>query len=85
MSSYRLPWLPPAASRDRAAWDEFASGDSVRPASTSYVKDWFRSYNKDSLDHIPATEEYLPVPSMGTLVVVLSIPEDELYDVDDDE
>ena len=41
--------------------------------------------DKDHLDDRSVTEEYLPVPSMGTLVVVLSIPEDELYDDKDDD
>ena len=57
----------------------------VRAVGTGFAKEWFRTYDKGHLDHLSVTEEYLPVPSMQTLVILLSIPEDELYDDDDDE
>lgn len=69
----------------RNAWKIFQSGKTVGTAGTSFAKEWFRTYDKDELDHLSVTEEYLPVPSMRTLVVLLSIPEDELYDEDSDE
>lgn len=77
----RGPVRSPSA---RHAWEEFDSGADVRPSGTSYVKEWFRTYDKDNLDHRSVTEDYLAVPSMQILVVVLTIPEDELYDDSDD-
>jgi len=74
--------LRSAAARD--AWREFQAGGDVRTRGTSFVKEWFRTYDKAELDHRSVTEEYLPVPTMETLVVVLSIPEDELYDDEED-
>ncbi len=44
---------------------------------------WLRTYDKDHLEGLPVTEHYLPVPVMDTLVVLLTVPEDEL--VPDDE
>lgn len=76
---------PLRSSDARRAWAEFQSGTAARSRGTSYIKEWFRTYEKTEFDHRPVIEEYLPVPSMQTLVVVLSIPEDELYDDDDDE
>lgn len=69
----------------RRAWEEFEAGAEVRPRGTSFVKEWFRTYDRDDLDHRSVTAEYLPVPSMRTLVVMLCIPEDELYDDQNDD
>lgn len=69
----------------RRAWAEFESGSVEIRRGTAFVKDWFRTYGRDNVERSSVTEEYLAVPSMRTLVVVLSIPEDEFYDdVDDD-
>lgn len=76
---------PISSAHAREAWAEFASGRPVRSEGTSFLKDWFRTYEKDTLDHISVVEEYLPVPSMGTLVVLLTIAEDDLYDAEDDD
>jgi hypothetical protein len=69
----------------RDAWTEFAERKSVRAAGTSFINEWFRTYDRERLDHRSVTEQYLPVPSMGTLIVLLTIPEDELYDDADDD
>jgi len=36
------------------------------------------------LQHTPITEHYLPAPVMDTLIVLLTVPEEEFY-IDDDE
>ena len=45
-----------------------------------WLRDWFRTYDAEHLQEITVTEHYLPAPVMNTLIVLLTVPEDELYD-----
>lgn len=65
-------------------WASFVCGAGATASGSSFVKEWFRTYEKHHLDDIPASECYLPVSSMETLVVLLTIPEDELYNLDEE-
>lgn len=65
------------------ASNAFDAGDSVTESCSSYTKHWFRTYDRHSLENIHVDEHFLPVRSMGTLVVLLTIPEDELVDSDE--
>jgi len=66
-------------------WDAFVNGGDIPVSGGAFAKEWFRTYEKDHLDALPVTEYYLPVPSMDTLVVLLSVPEDELIDLEGDD
>lgn len=48
-----------------------------------WARDWFRIYNDDLRARLPVTESYLSARVMDTLLVVLSVPEDELWDDDE--
>ncbi len=72
------------SSRAIGAWEQFSTGVTDIAPGIGFVKDWFRTYDRDYLDHLSVREEYLPVHSMQTMVVLLTIPEDELYHEDDD-
>lgn len=67
------------------AWEQFSSGAPVRSSGAAYIREWFRTFDKDHLDHRSVVEEYLAVPSMGTLIVLLTVSEEELYDCEDDD
>ncbi|HYC56680.1 MAG TPA: hypothetical protein VEL28_17250 [Candidatus Binatia bacterium] len=43
------------------------------------VKDWFEVYEREHLFDLFVTEEYLPIPSMETLVVLLTMDEGDLF------
>lgn len=64
------------------AWEAYGSGGRQLPAASGWARDWFRIYNKDLSDRLPVTESYLPARVMNTLIVILSIPEDELFEED---
>lgn len=74
---------PSRSTRER--WSQFQAGDASGKGS-AFGKEWFRTYDRDDLERVHVTEHYLPVQSMETLVVLLSVPEDELAsDSDDDD
>lgn len=67
-----------ASSDGREAWLAFEMGQTVGVERPGWARDWFQIYD-DSLNHKPVTEEYLPIPIMNTLLVLLNIPEDEVF------
>ena len=72
---------PTAAER----WAAFVAGDVQKCSREQLVKHWFRTYDHVELQRLPVTEHYLPVSSMNTLVVMLTVPEGELFpDAGDD-
>jgi len=62
------------------AWEAFRQGDVLSGELASWANDWFASYRNDTSQRLPVTETYLPVRNMKTLIVILSIPEDEHFD-----
>ncbi len=52
-----------------------------RQTAQAFARPWFRTDDKDHL--LPVTEHDLPVRVMDTLVVLLTVPEDELFANDD--
>lgn len=68
-----------------AQWAEFESGHARKAKRSAFASQWFRSYEREHLRHIHVEEQYLPVPTMETLVVLLSVPEDELEREDEGE
>lgn len=63
-----------------AQWEEFRLGVAERRTADGLVVDWFQTYDRDHLNQIYVLEEYLPVPVMNTLLVFLSISEDDLFE-----
>lgn len=65
-------------------WADFQAGCAERAAGSAFTGQWFRTYERDELDGLHVDEHYLPVFSMGTLLVLLSVPEDEIPLKDED-
>ena len=65
-------------------WHAFESGGNVDETGASFAKHWFRTYERADLDHLHVDEHYIPVISMGILVVLLAISEDQMLFDDDD-
>ena len=72
-------------------WKKFNQGQFDSETRNVRAKEWFTIYTED-LDDVWATEEYLPAPVLGTLLVLVTIEEAELiseadreYEDDDDE
>ena len=49
------------------------------------VQDWFQTFHREHLDEVYVQEEYVPVPSMGTLLVLLTLDESDIFPDDEDE
>lgn len=75
------------SSSARDAWEMFKSGGNALSDRTGWARDWFRIYDDDLRARLPVTEAYLHVRVMNTMIVVVSVPEDELLadDTDEDE
>ena len=67
----------------RAAWVAFSAGNFTLPPTTGWARDWFRIYRADLEKSLPVIESYLAIPVMGTLIVLLTVPEDELWTDDE--
>lgn len=67
----------------QAQWENFRLGAAERTTATIYAKHWFKVYDRADLGMLSVTEHFVPVPIMDTLIVLLTIPEDELAHVSD--
>lgn len=65
-------------------WSGAHSGFEDRSEGEGNVADWFRTFDREDLDEIYVTEEYHPVPIMGTLLVLLTLDEEDLIEDADD-
>lgn len=66
-------------------WIDFENGLGDRSENEGRVRDWFNIFEKDDFAHIHVTEEYIPVNSMGTLLVLLTMDEGDVFPEDDEE
>jgi hypothetical protein len=66
-------------------WAEFQVGVSDRYEKEGKVCDWFSVYEKDHLETIHVIEEYVPVASMGTLLVLLTMDESDVFFEEEEE
>ncbi len=73
--------LPPDA---RSKWQAFVGGDLADDKGQAFVREWCQTYDNDRAAEAPVYEYYYGVPSMQTLLVLLTVPEEELFpDADD--
>jgi hypothetical protein len=74
--------LPPAA---RPKWKGFLDGAVSGETGQAFARDWCQTYDNDRANDAPVDEYYYGVPSMQTLLVLLTVPEEDLFpDTDDD-
>ena len=74
--------LPPSA---RPKWQAFLNGAVSGDIGQASARDWCQTYDRDRASDAPVDEYYYGVPSMQTLLVLLTVPEEDLFpDVDDD-
>lgn len=69
----------------RERWDAFTAGETTLEKAESLVTHWFQTYERERLEELWVTEEYLPVQIMDTLVVLLTIDESDLFPDEDEE
>ncbi|HWL10156.1 MAG TPA: ImmA/IrrE family metallo-endopeptidase [Planctomicrobium sp.] len=69
----------------REPWDRCRMSVPADSEAGGQVQDWFQTYQREDLDEVYVHEEYIPVPSMGTLLVLLTIDESDVFADDEDE
>ncbi len=73
--------LPPDA---RSKWQAFVDGNLSDGKGQAFARDWCQTYDNDRAAEAPVYEYYYGVPSMQTLLVLLAVPEEELFPDEDD-
>jgi len=74
--------LPRAA---RPKWQAFLGGSVSGEPGSALAQDWCQTYDCDRASEAPVDEYYYGVPSMQTLLILLTVAEDDLFpDTDDD-
>jgi len=74
--------LPPAAC---PKWQAFTGGTGSEDKGQAFAREWFQTYDDDRAADAPVYEHYYGVPSMQTLLVLLTVPEEELFPETDDD
>jgi hypothetical protein len=69
----------------RAPWDRCQMGMPGDWKDDGQVRDWFKTYDRAHYEEVYVQEEYISVSSMGTLLVLLTIDESEIFSDDDEE
>jgi hypothetical protein len=77
--------LPLASRTSRERWLTFQAGGDPAGSKDALVEHWFETYEREGLDDIVLSEEYQAVRSMGTMLVLLTLDEDDLFPADEEE
>ncbi len=63
----------------KRAWAAFTGGDNGRMSEDGKLGHWFETYaREDDLSAVYVTEQFVPVPIMGTLLVLLTMDEEDV-------
>lgn len=77
--------VPLASRTTREQWLTFAAGGDPAGTKDALVEHWFETYDREALDDVVLSEEYHAVRSMGTMLVLLTLDEEDLFPPEDDE
>ncbi len=73
---------PPAEAQRK--WQSFASGCLMDDHGQSLGREWCQTFDNGRAARAPVSEHYFGVPSAQTLLVLLTIPEEDLFEDDDE-
>jgi hypothetical protein len=66
----------------QCAWRDYTAGERSFVEQTGWARDWFRIYDEGRQRSLSVTEAYIAVPVMNSVLVLLTVPEDELLDAE---
>jgi IrrE N-terminal-like domain len=67
-------------------WQDFATGGKGTFSEDGMARHWFEMYDREDKFHdVYVTQEFLPVHTMNTLIVLLTLDDDDLFKDDEDE
>lgn len=81
---YPLPKGPLKSPTAKKQWQVFAAGGQVEEESYTSPVNWFRSYGP-AQETFLVSEYYLPVQTMNTLLVLLTVDENDLFNLHGEE
>jgi hypothetical protein len=65
-------------------WRAFLDGTAMKAQGQAFARTWCQTYDNDRAASAPVYEYYYGIPSMETMLVLLTIPEEELFSDTDD-
>ena len=60
-------------------WHGFLDSTALKAEGQAFAGEWCQTYENDRAASAPVYEYYYGVPSMQTLLVLITIPEEELF------
>lgn len=66
-------------------WAAFSRGEARESEKETSLGSWFETYNRDHLDGVLVTEQYLPITVMVTLLVLVTMDEGDLFNDEDED
>lgn len=72
----------PSSQSAQEQWNLFMKGKATNVTCESLARKWFRLYSKTKEDNLWVIEHYLPVPIMNTLLVLITISEKDLFNLE---
>jgi hypothetical protein len=67
-------------------WQDFIQGSTNKISADGMARHWFEMYDReDELQDVYVSQEFLPAQVMNTLVVLLTLDDDDLFKDDQDE
>lgn len=79
---FRAPRGPILSQTAKRQWQAFENGICEEQSFPSLLRAWFQTPPGPAEKEVTVWEHYLPVPIMDTLVVLLRVSEEELFDLD---
>lgn len=67
----------------KEVWEAFKAGDASEQENAGSPGDWFQLFGPQDRT-FPVWEQYLPIPILDTVVVLLTVAEAELFPPEDD-
>jgi hypothetical protein len=77
--------VPLSSRTSRERWQGFSEGGDPSGSEDALVKHWFQTCEREGLEDIVLSEEYHSVRVMGTMLVLLTLDEDDLFPAEEEE
>ncbi len=71
--------------RVRSHWEMMLSQDGTEHVQQGILMEWFETYDRSHLINVPVCEHYMPVRTMNLLIILITLDERDVFDVDADD
>ena len=63
----------------REVWQAFERGSAAETEKETLLGSWFETYERGGLAEVVVTEQYIPIPVMKTVMVLITMDEDDVF------